>query len=607
MLTRSIGKFVRGKATPFQILTATILGSLIGFVPGLMQAPALLLALLCLLLILNANLPIAALLTVLTSLLSLALQPLSFQIGQVLIDGPTQPLFKAMINAPVLAWGGMDNYVTVGGMVLGAIVGVIAGLAIINCLQGVRRRMAKLEEGSERYKKLSSKKSVKIATFLFIGGKKGKRSWEQLASKSVGNPIRILGVVFAVLLIACVILIQMAFGDRIMSAWLQKGLEQANGATVDLESASIDLAAGKMSLTGLAMADPNKLDTDLLRARELEADVSNSDLLTRRIVIDRIVIRDATSGEQRTRPGVLIGSKPKPPQPPEGDGKTIDDYIKQARVWKDRLEQLREWIEKAEGRPAKDDDKDAPDEDKESLRDRLRRQARLHGYAKVRATHLIEGAPEVVIRELIIDGLVIKGVDGEVFNLTASSLSTQPPLLDAPPTITLVSRSGSIEASAMLGRYVPASGISRLSYRHDRIPGDTIGNILTVAGFTPVKGGTVDLNLTAERTASGIDAPLIATLHNAIINIPGVGETDVDSFTLPIGIRGPLSALRITIDDDALQTALIDAGKAEAARLLKDEAGKLIDDAIGDALGDQADDIADKAKDALGNLLGGGG
>ncbi len=599
MLTRSIGKFIRGRATPFQILSATILGSLIGFIPGLLHAPALLLILLCILLILNANLPIAAVLTLIAKLLSLALQPVSFAIGRLIIDGPTQPLFKAMINAPVLAWAGMDNYVTVGGMVLGVVLGVVSGLVLIKFLQGFRRKMGKLEEGSEKYKKLTSKKSVKFATFLFVGGKKGKRSWEELTSKRIGNPIRILGVVFAVLLIACVILIQIALGDKIMTAWLTKGLEQANGATVDLDSASIDLGTGKMSLTGLAMADPNKLDTDLLRAKELEADVSNSDLLTRRIAIDRIVVRDASSGEKRPRPGVLVGDRPKPPPPPEGDGKTIDDYIKQAETWKKRLEQLREWIEKGEGRPEEDE----TEEDKETLRERLERQARMHGYASVRATHLIDGAPSVVIKEVIIDGFTIAGLPGEVFNFHATSLSTQPPLLADPPVINLVSRSGKIEANASLGRFVPASGITSLSYRHDGLSGDKIGELLTVAGFTPVRGGTIDLNLTAQRTTDGINAPLIANLHNAIINIPGVGETDVAQFTLPIEIRGPLSAPRIMLDDAALQQALIDAGKAEAARRLKDEAGKLLDD----ALGDKAEDAKKKAKDAIGNLLGGGG
>ena len=86
LFTRKIGKILRGKATPLQITMACVLGSMIGFVPGFMNGPGLMIALILLLVILNANLAVALAIGTLAKLLGLALMPVSFQIGRVLLD-----------------------------------------------------------------------------------------------------------------------------------------------------------------------------------------------------------------------------------------------------------------------------------------------------------------------------------------------------------------------------------------------------------------------------------------------------------------------------------------------------------------------------------------
>lgn len=604
MITRTIGKIVRGKATPFQVLAACVLGALIGFVPGLMHAPALLLAWVALLLVINANLAIAALVGAGAKLAALLLLPVSFHLGRLLIDGPTEPLFRAMINAPVLAWAGMDHYVTVGGTVLALVLGTGVGLAFVQALQGLRHRMGALEQDSERYRAYASKWWVRLATWVLVGGKKGKTSWEDLAARRIGNPIRIPGVILAVLLVALVALIQVALGDQVLTTVLRRQLELANGATVDLESSSVDLRRGTLTITGLAMADPNELGTDLVRAGTVQADVSSTDLLTRRIAFDRIQVSDASSGARRATPGVLVGPKPRPQRPPDGPGKTIDDYLKEAQRWKDRLAQLRAWLERVEGRPGDEapadpgtDPGDRPQE-RETLGERLAREAREKGYAGVRATHLVAGAPEVLIRELVIEGLVLEQVAGEVLDVRGSDLSSQPALHERAPVVRVASRSGRLEVAAALGRSVAASGVSSLLVRCDGLQGDRIGGMLAVAGAAPVRGGTVDLLLDGRLGPGGLDVPLRVTFHDATLTLPGAGATEVAELTLPIGLRGPIDNPRITLDESALQQALIDAGRREVADRVRGEAGERIDD----ALGDQGEEI----KDAIGNILGGG-
>jgi uncharacterized protein (TIGR03546 family) len=210
MITRKIGKLLRGKATPFQIGAACVLGGALGFMPVSASAAGGLIVILTLLLIvLNANLFIAALVLGVAKLLSLALMPVSFQVGQILLDGPTRPLFKWAINTPVLALMDFRYYVTTGGLVLGLVFGVVVALVLNGALRRFRKTMSKLEEGSDRYKALNAKKSVRFATWLFFGKGHGKKTYEELMGKRIGLPVRPLGIVFAVLVIALLFVSQM--------------------------------------------------------------------------------------------------------------------------------------------------------------------------------------------------------------------------------------------------------------------------------------------------------------------------------------------------------------------------------------------------------------
>ena len=87
--------------------------------------------------------------------------------------------------------------------------------------------------------------------------------------------------------------------DEIVTNLTRRGLERANGATVDLGSATLDARSGRLLLANLAIADPEKLDTDLFRAKTLEATVSTRDLLRKRIAIDQLTSAARAAGARR--------------------------------------------------------------------------------------------------------------------------------------------------------------------------------------------------------------------------------------------------------------------------------------------------------------------
>ncbi len=595
MITRRIGKILRGNATPFQLFTACLLASMLAFMPGFAQAPGLIVVLLLLLIIINANLMLAALTGLVLKLLALLLTPVSFAAGRFLLDGPLQGLFQTMINAPVLALFGFEYYVTTGGLAIGLIVGSIVGLAMAKAIQAFRNKMAGLEKNSERYQRYTSKKWVKFLLFVFVGGGPGKKTYETLLERKIGNPVRPLGVVFAVLVVVLLVLLQMFASEPIVTMALREGLERANGATVDLESADLNLKENRLTMAGLAMADPNALDTDLFRAARLEANISGMNLLRKRLQLDRVQVTEASTGEKRRAPGELVGKQPGPVSepPPIPDARTIEDYIRSAKKWKERLAQVRRWLEKISGPEA--DRKGEPGEREETLEERLAREIREKGYARVRASHLIEGAPTFTISELIAEKVRVAQLPDETLDITAYNLSTHPGLLGKAPEVSIKSSKETLGFHVKAAEFAPGGGNNLLNFSYRGLPVNQVAGELKIGGEAPLTGGTIDLAASGEWSTLGgvyVDLPLQATLHDTTLTIGGK-PTKLDHFVLPIGLRGPLDNPRIMIDDKNLANALVKAGVSRATEELKGKAQEAISKEAGDKLPGEAKGILD--------------
>ncbi|MFI4915179.1 MAG: hypothetical protein ACIAS6_01555 [Phycisphaerales bacterium JB060] len=598
MLTRKIGKLIRGKVTPVQVGMACVLGAMIGFVPSVRTSPALLLFLLALLLILNANLFVAAFMAAGSKLLSLLIMPVQFGVGRAVLDGPLGGLMASMINAPVLAWAGLEYYATTGGIVLGVVVGAAAAALLIIAIGRLRRTLAGMEEGSERYKKATSKKWVRSLVWVLFG--KQKKTYAQLSAKRVGLPVRPLGVVVAVLMVGLVWVASLFFTEPVVTAAMRAGLERANGATVDLGSADIDLASGQLVVTSLAMADPEQLGTDLFRAARLDGTLSNADLLRKRFAIDRLVAGDASTGQARKTPGVLVGPRREPPEPEPGQGRTLEDYLAQAEKWKGRLEQARQWLERvSQRRPGEEDTGPGapPEGRKETLRERLAREIAEKGYAFVAADHLVDDAPRFLIREVVVEGMTAADAPGEVFDARGENLSTQPWLVQGAPRVTVRSRSGLYEADITLGSASAGGADSTLLLARRGIPADRVSSALRVGGDTPVlAGGAVDAVIQGAFRPGWIDLPLDVLVRNSTVTLPGAGSAEVSELRLPIGVRGPMDAPGLSIDAQAWGQAFAQAGATQLARELRGR--------VEDTVQEEVDRAREKAQEKVEEAVG---
>ena len=588
-LSRKIGSVFRGKATPLQVMLATVFGGLLGFIPGFflpgdlgggfLQAPGLILLLLCCVLVLNANLGVFGLTTLIAKLLSLVLLPVSYAIGTWLLDGPLQGLYRGMINGKVTAWFGLEYYATAGGLVLGLGFGLLSGWLLNRSIRALRTHMAGLEESSERYQKYSGKRSVRFLTWLFLGSGKGKASWKELAEqKKLGLPIRLTGVLAAAVLVGSVWVFQSFFSTPILTRTVKAGLEAANGATVDLKAARLGLGDGQVLLEGLAVADSKALDKDLLAADTVTATIDTGELLRKRFVIDQVKATNARGGSGRSVPGIVLPGTPQPPEPPAPPEvpKTMEDYLKDFEVWKQRLAQAREWIEAVAG-----GDEPAPTaEPTPEQREADRTQQEAAGLAKVVATHLLDKAPRFVVRNVDIEGISYS-INGKAdkLDLRARNLSDAPSLLADALKMDLTSQSGEL-AFGLLGRSATTRDLG-FSFLLKALPVDSVFGQLKVGGAPPVRGGTMDLSAKGTLKslvgkALSLDLPLDVLMKDTTFALAGAKETKVESLKLPIGLRGPMTNPSVSLDDKVLQQALLDAGKAELAGFVQGQAGKLL-------------------------------
>lgn len=586
MVLRKIGGFLRGKATRGQVLTASVLAGLLGFIPGFflpsdlgggfLQAPGLILVLLFAVLVCNANLGVFTLVTVAAKLTSLVMLPVSFAIGQALIEGPLQSMFESLANGPVTAWFGLEYYATTGGLVLGLFFGVAVGIVLVKSLATYRHRMAQIEAGSTAYQNYSSKWYVRFLTWLLLGkGKGNKITWQELAE---GNrralPIRISGVIVVAAIAVGLYMFQGSYSTGALTKGLQGSLVAANGATVDLQSAQLDLAGGALRIQNLAIADAADLDANLFQASALEAQIDTGALLRKRIVIETLRATDAKSGEKRTTKGVLV-TEPTPPPAPAPGQHTIEDYLKDVEVWRDRIRQASEWFEKLSGA---DKEPPAPTSPEERQK-QIEQEVADYGLAKVFAAHLRDEQPLVWIKNIDLKGISCKAAPGGAIDLVVNNWSSNAWLLSEAPTVGFKSADGSMDIS-LLGPSKDRKGAG-VDLSMKGLSVDSMMAKVKTGASAPVRGGTMDFAIkgslmTSLGQATQLDLPLQLTLRDTTFALSGTKETKVEQLLLPIGIRGPVDQPSIQLDDQALAKALVAAGKQELANFVSAQAGKLL-------------------------------
>lgn len=585
LITRKFGALLRGKATPFQIYSATLLGSLLAFNPGFAQAPGLMLLLLGLLIVLNANLFLAGLVGLGAKILYWLLLPGLFQLGIFLIEGPTQGLFALFANAPILAWFGFEYYVVSAGVLVGGLCGLLSGWLINRQIRGARQRLARWENDSEAFAKWSHKRSVKVLAFLFLGGTKPKKSsWNELAAHKGGSPIRLLGAAFVVFSTVLAVITFLFLNQLILTELTRSTLQRVNGASVDLTAVNYEASEGRLTITGLAMADSNNLRQNLFEADQVVADVSGLSLLRRKVALDRLSIENAASGRERRVPGQLVTREPTTfpslPKIEPGDYE-LEDVLNNAGLWKERLAQVQRWIERFS--PSSPDEADAPEDAVEALpswRERLALEAEARGYEAVASENLLRAAPRFSIAELDAIGIVLAQLPGERLDLRGKALSTHPWLGTQTPEISVQAQSGKFGGTLRGESFVSETAANALNFFYQDLDATELRGLLKDPSQFPIESGMIDLASNGTQQGSTLHLPVTATLRQARVTVANLKPFELERLEIPVTISGTIASPQIRVDPSSFQEAL----KGAATGVIKDEATRRIEEAVGDRI-----------------------
>ena len=621
MLT--IRKFLRtliGAATPFQVLFACILGALLGFLPLASGGTVAAIGLLVLLLILNANLFLAGLVATGTKLLSIASAPIAFELGRILIDGPTRPLAAMLANGPVTAWLGFDHYLTTGGMFLGLVVGIILGLVVSKMVVRLRQVLGGLEEGSDAFRAVMERRPIRWAAWILFGGiPKGGFA---AMSERRGSPIRISGTIIAGVFLVLVVTAGWILSDGMARQILASSLTRVNGATVDVEDVRIAWFEGRAEVIGLAVSDRESLDRNLVQASRVAASLDLGAVLRKRLAVDLVAVSDALLDTPRETPGTIdeaaVKSRPSdqaepgpdaPAPPPEGN---LEDYLETARDWTDRLDQIRRVVEDLAGRMPSEGAGDStppdPSTDEAGFEAWLREQVDLHGYAGVRAPHLLDQAPRLLVRRVEAKGIRRSENKIPSYDLTLASLSTEPRLVDEPASIELRSSDESVSADLSLGRLAGIPGENRFEVRVNGMPAEKIVGQLVQKENPPFSGGTIDALIAgsfALRPLVTLEGPLEVVLRDSTIRI-GDQSANIPELPIRIMISGRIDDPSITLDEEAFAAALQKAGADVLASKAREEANSQVDRGLDNLERKTGISVPDDLRKGIGDAIGGG-
>lgn len=346
LLPRFVRKLLavfRGNVAPPLILLTVLLGFWTGMMPGWSGLHT---VLVMLVLVVNVHIGLFILSLGLGKTLSLAAAPVLYHLG-IWAQEHLSGMLSTLSSIPVIGLTDFSRYALVGGLILGPIVGAVAGLLLMFVVIHFRRMMVKLDEKSEKFRIWYSKWWVRLLDRILIG----KRAKDVKSMFVKAKYIRKVGVVLALILVGG-FFAAVHFGqDAAMKSYAAETLTNANKAEANLSQLGINVLAGKVSVSGVQLTDPANPIQNHTVVGKIEADASMYDLLLGKLVLEKVEISEVKFDQLREVAGRVIQrvveEKPFDANTYKVDANDLaklDKYVKDAKKVKEQLEKLRNWL-----------------------------------------------------------------------------------------------------------------------------------------------------------------------------------------------------------------------------------------------------------------------
>ena len=576
-LVRTIGKLIRGGATPAQIFLASILGVGIGMVPGINLT---LLLLLALALVLNLSFALVFFAFAIGKIACVAVAPLTYRIGYAIIhDIGLEGLFRSAADTPVIALMDLHVYCLVGAIPVVLVLGGVIGWLLTKAVMKVRKQVLDAVQSRERLAKLTQSLSARLLTRALFGPLKVDLAQELQQTAPL---IRKSGVIFAAVVVVVALGAQWLLLNAVAKKAITSGIEAAVGAETNVASARLSMLTGALEVNGLQVTDPDKPTHNVIQAEALVGNANVRDLLTKRFVIDELRMTAAASGVPRQSPGRVYEQ----PEPEEAgapiEPESLDWYLQKTQElqkYKRYLQKVKEYLEKQRA-------------EREGRKDELAEVARKRSYLKRSAQHILTQHPAWVIRKLTVDKITV-GDSPKAYNLDARELSSSPHLNPNPMKVS-VNQDEGFRAAANFD-FGEQKGLHKLMVHAPDVP---LGNAIKLSDNAPVdvSNGIAAIDLNGAFNADSLNLLVKIDIKDLQAKVRE-GETvlglepqtaqeifqSVKSLVLDAVIEGSLGSPKVKLDAQQvlaqLKESLVKAGKAELARRADEQLSKLKDQA----------------------------
>ncbi|MHC4526917.1 MAG: DUF2062 domain-containing protein, partial [Planctomycetota bacterium] len=346
----------RGQVSPVFIFLSILLGFWFGLTPGWSGLHTVFIVLV---LVLNIHIGLFLLSAGLGKTLCFAAAPVLYHVGAA-VHSHLSGLLGLMASVPVIGITDFDRFSVAGALVIGPVIGAIAGLLLARSVIGFRRMLLKFEEGSEKFKKWYSNRWVRTLDRLLVGKRtKDAKALFTAKTKIVRKP----GLILAVLVLAVSALATTLIKDEAIREYTVTKMTQANGAEVNLDKLTLSALAGAVSASGIEVTDPEKPQQNQLSIGNIAADIGLYDLLVGKLVMEDVQVSDVKFDQPRAAPGEVpktdTAQKPSVFDPCDfkvtvADIEKIDAYLKDAKAVKQWLQKIRRWLPEAKDKQAED-------------------------------------------------------------------------------------------------------------------------------------------------------------------------------------------------------------------------------------------------------------
>jgi len=605
LLPRFIKKLLavfRGSVAPPLIFLSVLIGFWFGLMPGF---SGLHVALIVIVLILNVHLALFLLSLGLGKALSLAAAPVLYHIG-AWVQGSLSGLLAALSSIPVIGMTDFSRFALAGGLVIGPVIGAVAGLALAFSVVNFRKMMLKLDEKSEKFNAYYSKTWVRILDRLLLG----KRAKDVKSMFAKTKYVRKAGIVLAILLVGGFFGVSHFLQNTTVKKYATDTLTKTNGAEVNLEDLGISILGGNVSAAGLQVTDAQTPTQNQVQVEKVAANANVYDLLLGRLVMEKVEVTGVQFNQLRETPGEVVETPAPEEQPFDPNDSTVDPndiaklekYVKDAKKIKEQLEKLRKWLPQG--------DEDAPVEAEKKPETYLE-------YLRAKAA----GQPtfRMLAKEVLADKVQIPS---ELFGnslILMTNLSDAPEAVGEPVTMEL--KSHDTEAVLKVTMDYSQPGTPQVSGTFEGFDLSKVQSSLGNDAGLSFQGGSASGTFTGQLTKEAIDL----TIDLGLTNLQAQGEGDgvlglgaretsevmsvLKDLGTTIRVIGPVTEPRLVFDTKGLtnefKEALVAAGKERALK----EIDKKIEEELGDKVPEELKEAIKKPGaglvEGLGGLLGG--